>query len=67
MNGRIGVAKRVHVLEKFLDKGDWAWGTSLCGWAGSCVKTDGQPTCYACKLKSKKAAQTEILTEESKA
>lgn len=47
---RIGVAKRIHVLEKYEAKAQW--GTSICGrWAGLVsppAATDGRVTCRDC-------------------
>lgn len=47
---RIGVAKRVHVLEKYVSS--VPWGTSICGkWAGLVsppAPADKQVTCIEC-------------------
>ena len=65
MNGRIGVARRVHILKEFIDKGDWtwAWGTSLCGWSGSCEKTEAEASCYTCKRINAGMKKPAVTTE----
>jgi len=50
MNGRIGVARRVHIIEKFVPQQGYNWGSAYCGWAGTCAETDDEPTCFACKM-----------------
>lgn len=50
MNVRIGVAKRVHIAEKTVAGDGYTWGTSLCGWAGTCTAASEEPTCLQCKM-----------------
>ena len=48
MRGRIGVARRVHLLEKYDPPAVWA--TSMCGkWAGAVQITEDAVTCVDCK------------------
>ena len=47
MNGRIGVAKRIHILSEYIPEKQY--GVSSCGtWAGHCVPTEEDATCYDC-------------------
>jgi len=47
MNGRIGVARRIHILSEYI--AEKQYGVSLCGsWAGHCVPTEEDATCYDC-------------------
>lgn len=50
MNGRIGVAKRIHVIEQFVPQQGYNWATALCGWTGTCEVTDDDPTCFQCRM-----------------
>jgi thiamine pyrophosphokinase len=43
--GRIGVGRRVHLLERH--EPDLRWGVALCGWAGA-VRSGGAPSCAEC-------------------
>jgi hypothetical protein len=47
-HGRIGIAKRVHILRVF---GPGDYGISLCGWAGRTVLTPEPVTCSECKAR----------------
>lgn len=51
MNGRIGIAKRVHIIEQLtkLQDGNY-WAVSRCGeWAGLAFPTQEKMTCWACE------------------
>lgn len=55
--GRIGVARRIHILKEFQALSNCNWGVSLCGWAGMCAKTDEPADCFACRLEERRSKE----------
>lgn len=60
MVGRIGVAKRTHIIEKHVPGDGYIWATAYCGWTGTFTETeDEEPTCFACKTSFRNAQRQE--------
>jgi hypothetical protein len=64
MNGRIGAAKRIHVIEKFVPQQNYNWGSALCGWTGTCVETDEEPTCFRCRMASRDLERQKLVQKK---